>query len=402
MSRLISVSHSASLLLLAILLAGISARAQEPESEPQQAESDANEQASESVDEEQSSTEESASRRIKGRILPAPFVITEPAIGKGLGLGFIYFHGRDAIDRPRIQSANAVGNTARRSKPPPTATAAGGFYTDNETAGVAIAHSRTMADDKYRMVGIMASMDINATYYQGDSGFNFGLDAKALYGRGQRRMGDSNLFLGMSVGWMDGSIGFDLGPDSILPDGILDSDFTNAGIALSAIHDSRDESMMPGSGHLYDLTVWRFDDTFGSDFDYTNTRLKLLWFNELTESFHLGFRLDIANSSGDAPFFMIPYVPLRGIPALRYQADTAGAFEIEGRYDISPRWAAVAFTGAGLIDWEPDDDEADEDIYTWGAGIRFQLFTEQNVWIGLDIARGPEESNWYIQIGHPW
>jgi len=34
-----------------------------------------------------------------------------------------------------------------------------------------------MADDKYRMVGIMASMDINATYYQGDSGFNFGLDA---------------------------------------------------------------------------------------------------------------------------------------------------------------------------------------------------------------------------------
>ena len=45
---------------------------------------------------------------------------------------------------------------------------------------------------------------------------------------------------------------------------------------------------------------------------------------------------------------------------------------------------------------------ADEDIYTWGAGIRFQLFTEQNVWIGLDIARGPEESNWYIQIGHPW
>ena len=250
-----------------------------------------------------------------------------------------------------------------------------------------------MADDKYRIVGVLASMDINATYYEGNRGFDFGLDAKAIYGRGQRRIGDSNLFLGMSLGWMDGSINFDLAPELPAPDGVLDSDFTNAGMAVSAIHDSRDDSMMPGDGHLYDLTVWRFDDIFGSDFDYTNSRLKLLWFKELQEDFHLGLRLDIANSSGDAPFFMVPYVPLRGIPALRYQADTAGAVEIEGRYDINPRWAAVAFTGAGLIDWDSGEEDADEDIYTYGAGIRFQLFTEQNVWVGLDIARGPEDTD---------
>ena len=54
-------------------------------------------------------------------------------------------------------------------------------------------------------------------------------------------------------------------------------------LALSAIHDSRDDSMMPGSGHLYDLTVWRYDDLVGSDFDYTKSQLKLLWFTELAE-----------------------------------------------------------------------------------------------------------------------
>jgi hypothetical protein len=359
-------------------------------------------------DEQQAGEEESAAEtkgaigKVRGRILPAPFVITEPAIGKGLGLGFIYFHGRDAVERPRVQSASAVGNTARRGKPPPTATAAGGFYTDNETRGIAIGHTRSMADDRYRIVGLLASMEVNATYYEGNAGFDFGLDAKAIYGRGQRRIGASNLFLGMSFGWMDGSIGFDVAAGTSIPDDVLASDFTNNGIALSAIHDSLDDSMMPGSGHLYDLTVWRFDDLVGSDFDYTKSQLKLLWFRELVEEFHLGLRLEIANVSGDAPFFMEPFVPLRGIPALRYQADTAGAVEIEGRYDISPRWAAVAFAGAGLIDWDPGADEDDDDIYTYGAGIRFQLFTEQNVWIGLDIAQGPEESNWYIQIGHPW
>jgi hypothetical protein len=374
--------------------------AQEPSDETPPEETQAVDDA---LDENEPASEtKGAIGKVRGRILPAPFVITEPAIGKGLGLGFIYFHGRDAVERPRVQSASSVGNTARRGKPPPTATAAGGFYTDNETSGVAIGHTRTMADDRYRIVGLLAAMDVNATYYEGNAGFGFGLDAKAIYGRGQRRIGDSNLFLGMSLGWMDGSIDFDLAPELPTPDGVLASDFTNSGVAVSAIHDSLDESMMPGNGHLYDLTVWRFDDIFGSDFDYTNTRLKLLWFRELHEDFHLGLRLEIANSSGNAPFFMVPYVPLRGIPALRYQADTAGAVEIEGRYDINPRWAAVAFTGAGLIDWESGAEDVDEDIYTYGAGIRFQLFTEQNVWVGLDIARGPEESNWYIQIGHPW
>ena len=66
-------------------------------------------------DEQQAGEDESAAEtkgaigKVRGRILPAPFVITEPAIGKGLGLGFIYFHGRDAVERPRVQSASAVG-----------------------------------------------------------------------------------------------------------------------------------------------------------------------------------------------------------------------------------------------------------------------------------------------------
>jgi len=341
------------------------------------------------------------SNAIKGRFLPAPFVITEPAIGKGLGLGMIYFHGKDAVERPRISSANSVGKTGRSGKPPPTATAVGGFYTDNETAGVALAHSRSMLDDKYRVVGVLASMDIHATFYQDNSGFDFGLDTDVIYGRVQRRMGDSDMFLGISLGWMDGTINFDL-PPLALPVGVLASDFTDVGIAASAIHDSRDDTMMPGSGHLYDLTIWRHDDSFGSDFNYTNTRIKVLSFHELGKKFNLGLRLDVARNNGDAPFFAVPYVPLRGIPAMRFQGDVAGAVEIEGRYNIKPRWAAIAFAGAGFIDWDDSTKVTENGIYSAGVGIRWQLFVEQNIWIGMDIAKGPEESNWYIQIGHPW
>lgn len=367
----------------------------------EEAEDDPPATTSPSTEEAESAEKSSVVERIKGKFLPAPFVITEPAIGKGLGLGFIYFHGQEAAERPRIQSASAVGDTAKHGKPPPTATAAGGFYTDNETAGVAIGHTRSLADDKYRIVGLAATMDIHAKYYEGTSGIDFDLNADAVYARGQWRVKESNLFLGMSAAWLDGGIGFDI-PVAQLPGNAAVADFTDVGMAVSAIHDSRDDSMMPGSGHLYDLTIWRHDDALGGDFDYTNSRLKLLWFNELHEKFHLGFRVDVSKNSGDAPFFMLPYVELRGIPALRYQGDTAGAVEVEARYDISPRWATVAFLGAGFANWDDSAVEETEDIYSKGLGLRYQLFTEQNVWVGLDIARAKEESNWYIQIGHPW
>jgi hypothetical protein len=340
--------------------------------------------------------------RIRGRILAAPFVITEPAIGKGLGAGLIYFHGKEAAERPRVQSGSSVASTGRRGAPPPTATAVGGFYTSNETAGIVAGHSRTMAEDKYRMVGALATMDVNAAFYQGGEGFDFGLDADAIYARLQRRVGDSNVFLGVSTMWLDGFTSFDTGQRTDLPPSVVDFPFTDVGIAASAIYDSRDDSMMPGEGQLYDLTVWRHDDALGSDFNYTNTRVKVLSFHEVNEDWHIGFRFDFATNSGDAPFFAIPYVPLRGIPALRYQGETAGAIEFEARYDIAPRWAAIAFFGAGFVNSDDPLYEDPGDIYGSGFGARFQLFTEQNVWVGLDMAWGPEESNWYIQIGHPW
>ncbi len=98
----------------------------------------------------------------------------------------------------------------------------------------------------------------------------------------------------------------------------------------------------------------------------------------------------------------MPFVSLRGIPALRYQAKTAGAFEVEGRYNFSERWAGIAFAGAGFTKNDEAPLETTQNIKSIGAGVRFQALKEQNVWLGLDIAKGPEEYAWYIQIGQGW
>lgn len=111
---------------------------------------------------------------------------------------------------------------------------------------------------------------------------------------------------------------------------------------------------MPDNGMLVDLALWRYDEFTGSDSDYWDARFKVLSFHQLHEKFVLGLRLEGLAIDGNAPFFAIPWVTLRGIPAMRYQ------------------------------------------------GARYKVFEAQNVWIGIDIARGPGETNWYIQVGHSW
>jgi hypothetical protein len=330
-----------------------------------------------------------------------PIFITEPAIGEGIGAGLVYFHKPPAV-RPKVLTGDTIVKTARRSKPPPTATGIFAAYPNNDTTGVGIGHARSMKDDKYRFVGMFADMKVVAATFASDIPFNFELAGNLAFASLKRRFGDSNVFLGLSLSALDADIDFRLGSGGMPPVSLFDFGFTTVGTAISGVYDARDDTMMPSNGQLVDLTTWWYDDAIGSDFDYSTLRLKAHSFHQLHRKFVLGLRLDVTTVGGEPPFFAVPFVSIRGIPALRYQGDTAGVVEVEGRYQLSDRWAAIAFAGKGFTDTDRPAQDTDDNIRAAGVGIRFKAIKEQNIWVGLDIARGPEEDAWYIQVGHPW
>ena len=125
-------------------------------------------------------------------------------------------------------------------------------------------------------------------------------------------------------------------------------------------------------------------------------------FHGLTDKFTLGLRLEVSGVGDNAPFFAVPWVRLRGIPALRYQNKAAGAVEVEGGYLLAPRWEVSAFGGLGATSDDFPIYENPDSIYSFGVGGRYNIFEAHNVWVGIDIARGPDDWNWYIQVGHPW
>jgi hypothetical protein len=337
-----------------------------------------------------------------GSFLALPIFITEPAIGEGLGLGLVYFHKDDKADTPVVSTPNSLGKSSKKSKPPPTATGIFGFYTSNQTAGVGLGHSGSYFDDKLRVVGALASLQINAALFLSDLPVNFGVDGELVYLNFEHRLGDSNFFLGMSALSMNADADFKIGVLDPNAPSLVDFSFQTTGLAGSVAYDSRDDTMMPGQGQLFDLTLWRYDEAIGSDFDYWSLRFKAHSFHQLSKRWVLGLRLDVSTVEDDPPFFAVPYVSLRGIPAMRYQAKTAGTVEIEGRYNFGEKWAGVAFAGAGFTNSGDPVLDTDDTINAFGVGLRFRALKEQNVWLGLDIAKGPEEYAWYIQMGHPW
>ncbi len=247
------------------------------------------------------------------------------------------------------------------------------------------------------MTAALAGARVNATYYLADLPFDFTMEGAALYGNVKRRFGNSNWFIGFSTSVVAADATF-------IDDGSGEPnlDFTDVGVAAMGIYDTRDDSMMPSSGQVVDLTVWKYDDAIGGEFDYWTSRLKVHSFHKFVDKFVLGLRFEVGTAEGQVPFYAEPFVSLRGIPALRYTGEAAGVVETEFRYQFAPRWAVLAFAGAGFVNDIDDTPGTEDDIKAWGIGGRWLALKEENVWVGIDLARGPEDDFFYIQLTHPW
>ena len=335
-----------------------------------------------------------------GNFLPLPIVITEPAIGQGLGATLIYFHNEEDERKARVSTPDELSRTGERSKPPPTATGIFGFYTNNDTAAVGIGHSNSFVDDHFRLRVAAAKARINSTFYLGDEPIGFRLEGNMLFADMKFRLGDSDTFLGLSSSYIDAGNKFGDGSDGI--DGLLDFDFVDVGLAASLTYDTRDNTILPTNGFLVELTGWQHDESIGSDFNYSLASFKGLWFTPLGKKYVLGARIVSSAVDGNPPFFAFPYVRLRGIPALRYQGEVASAIEFEARRQVAERWTASLFAGAGSVRVGAEQVETEDEIRTIGIGTRFLAFREQDAWVGVDIARGPEDLTAYIQVGSSW
>jgi hypothetical protein len=117
--------------------------------------------------------------------------------------------------------------------------------------------------------------------------------------------------------------------------------------------DSRDNIFTPDSGvKLHGHFDWS-DDWLGSDFRYGRIDGHAYGYVPLGARWRdgrnwvSGFRADWQQTLGDPPFYLLPYINMRGVPTARYQGRTTVLVETEQRWDFTRRWSLVLFGGLG-------------------------------------------------------
>jgi outer membrane protein assembly factor BamA len=174
------------------------------------------------------------------------------------------------------------------------------------------------------------------------------------------------------------------------------------GLTPSLTYDSRDSIFTPLNGTFVEVTAGLFSPALGGDGEFQRYGLIAMHFLPLHPDVTMGVRGDATVSSGDVPFYMRPFIALRGAPVMRYQGDEVAQVEAELRWQCWKRFSLVGFAGYGAAwnDFTRVDNKLT--VVTGGTGFRYEIARAYGLHMGVDLAFGPDVTAIYVQFGSAW
>jgi len=331
--------------------------------------------------------------------LPIAMPITEPAVGYGLGIGLSFFH-----DKPQV--VNYPGQPPRVIMP--SITMLFGAATENETWAIGAGHIGVWNDGTIRYVGAIGYANLNLDWFGkgdslGGSSISYTNEVLFLYQKLTFKLGDSDFFIGPQYRLLatDASFARDATAGGI-PTPDLESKTSGLGAVLA--YDSLDHPFSPTRGFRAEVTYSHQAEALGGDFDYGRLNYFGITYVPLGDKFVLGLRVDGGLiTDGDAPFYDLPSLSIRGIPRGRYVDNAALLTEAELRYDITNRWTLIGFGGAGRVADTFGDLGSADTHSALGGGFRYLVARQYGMRMGLDVGYG-DDGDWsvYVTMGTGW
>lgn len=331
--------------------------------------------------------------------VPVPYPVTEPALGYG---GAIV----PLLISPRKPAA-AYGKRKKLAPSPPEITGAAAMYTSNKSWMVGAGRSGAIRKWGLRYSILAAYADMNLKFYktilEEDREFNFNIKSAPVFLRVKKRIGYSNFHAGVQYFFTktDAKLqDFPNGIDSLFHPGDFENISSLPGLLVE--FDSRDNVFTPNKGMKAHVNGNWSNAIFGSDNDYVHLNGFGYAYLPFSDKWISGFRFDMQQVLGEIPFYFKPSIDLRGIPKGRYQGNTNMLVETEQRWNAFSRWSAVFFGGTGKAFDSFKDFGSAKWVYNYGTGIRYLIARKLGLYMGADVARGPEQFGYYIQFGNAW
>jgi hypothetical protein len=320
--------------------------------------------------------------------VPLIMPITEPAVGYGAAGALVF------IDR------NVPGVR-------PNMMAVGGLRTENGTDGLFAVHLGTWMEGRLRTLAAVADMDVNLDFFGlGGDRTRAGVGYTVSPGGGavgaQYRAGDSPFWFGLRYTRVNTSVTLDGAAPPPATIASSDLNLELAALTPAVTFDTRDNFFTPTRGWYVDLSVPVFREAFGGDRDFETANLTAIHYRPLSPSLFFSVRGTGKSSSDGTPFFLRPFVSLRGVQALRYQGEQAAEAEAELRWQAHPRFSAVGFAGAGVARADIGQQDRNKTVVAGGAGFRYMIARKHGLHMGLDLAFGPDNPVVYVVFGNAW
>lgn len=326
--------------------------------------------------------------------LPIPIVVTEPAVGYGGG-------GVGMFLRPRREAGDE--GWAR-----PDISAVGAVATQNGTWGAFAGDASRWLDGRLRTLVGAGTGQINLDFYglglepsSLDQKVRYSLQFTGIVAQANWQLAPKSPWaLGLRYVYAD--VDPKLRDEPVFP-GLADRVRVKISAPTAIVEfDTRDNVFTPTRG-VYAESSWLASrEALGASDDFERFQQVVIGWQPVTDNVTLGARGNYAWSSAGTPFFLRPFVQLRGVPAMRFQGDQMASVEAEARWQFFGRWSVVAFGGAGTTRTTRDNFAATQNVGSGGFGFRYELASKFGLHAGIDVAHSPGTTAVYFVVGNAW
>jgi hypothetical protein len=180
----------------------------------------------------------------------------------------------------------------------------------------------------------------------------------------------------------------------------------NLGIGLGLLYNNIHNAMNPREGLYSEWAFMNYNTAAGSDYNMTTYVIDNRIYRPVKENTVFAAQLYGQFTSGNAPFNMLALMGgeslMRGYYLGRYRDKNLLAGQVEYRilpFEFSKRWGASVFLAAGQVYGDEYGFNWDQFLPTGGAGIRYLIFPEKDIYTRIDISFTEEGRGVYFFIG---
>jgi hypothetical protein len=325
----------------------------------------------------------------KGHFIAVPIPQHNPQLDWGLVLGAAYFH-KQTEEQKKAQPASVSGIAA--------------YYSQNGSWALGLGQESYWDEDNWRFTGVLGAADLDLTLLVPDAGSDDGIGAdwllvgEFLAAQIQRKIA-KQWYLGVMGRYVDFDQSIALGLQPVDLGLVFSSESKAVGLGISLERDSRDMPTNPYNGSLFKVSGLFNDESFGSDSTYESYNVAYNSYHKLTAPVVLAWQVKACQKTGTPPLWDACRVGLRGFSAMDYMGKESALAQVEARWQMSKRWGAVVFAGAGYMNDSVSGIRDQEAIPSYGAGIRFMVMTAKRINLRIDYGRSKDSSAWYLSAG---